>query len=102
MTPERKVKEQVARILREEQAYYLFPATHGYGRSGVPDIIACVCGQFVAIECKAGKNKPTALQVREIESIRRHGGRAMVVNEHNIDMVRHVIRSIKGLEGAEQ
>jgi Holliday junction resolvase len=64
--------------------------------SGVPDIIACVDGHFLAVECKAGTNKPTALQVREIESIRLAGGVAVVVNEANWDTLPELIRKLKG------
>ena len=95
-TPEKRVKTKVESILKAEGAYYFFPATHGYGRSGVPDIIACVNGRFLAIECKAGRNKPTALQVREIESIRKAGGVAVVANEENWDEVRPLVREMKG------
>lgn len=93
-TPEGIVKDKVVAILKEEDVYYFFPATHGFGRSGVPDIIACVNGRFLAIECKAGTNKPTALQVREIEAIRRCGGVAVVANEENWDMVRPLVREL--------
>jgi len=95
LTPEGKVKAKVVKILREEGVYYFFPATHGYGRSGVPDIICCVAGRFLAIECKAGTNKPTALQVHEIEQIRSAGGVAAVVNEANWDSIREIIRSLR-------
>lgn len=95
-TPEKRVKTKVESILKGEGAYYFFPATHGYGRSGVPDIIACVNGRFLAIECKAGANKPTALQVREIENIRAAGGVAVVANEENWDEVRPLVREMKG------
>ena len=94
-TPEAAVKAKVVAILKDEDVYYFFPATHGYGRSGVPDIVCCVNGLFVAIECKAGNNKPTALQVREIERIRRANGCALVVNEENWDMVRPLIHSMR-------
>lgn len=94
-TPEKRVKEKVVKILKEEGVYYFFPATHGFGRSGVPDIICCVNGKFLAVECKAGTNKPTALQVREIEHIRQSNGVAIVVNEENWDMVRGLVRGMK-------
>ena len=94
-TPEKLVKTKVVRVLRDEGVYYFFPATHGFGRSGVPDIICCVAGKFLAIECKAGKNKPTALQVHEIEQIRLAGGIAVVVNEENWESVRDLIRSLR-------
>ena len=94
-TPEKRVKDKVVAILKQEGAYYFFPATHGFGRSGVPDIIACVSGLFLAVECKAGKNKPTTLQVREIERIRKADGVAVVVNEENWDMLPELIRKMK-------
>ncbi len=94
-TPEKRVKDKVVAILKQEGAYYFFPATHGFGRSGVPDIVACVSGLFLAVECKAGKNKPTTLQVREIERIRKADGVAVVVNEENWDMLPELIRKLK-------
>ena len=99
-TPEKKVKDKVTKILREEGVYYFLPATHGFGRSGVPDIVCCAGGMFLGIECKAGKNKPTLLQVRELEAIRTAGGMAVVVNEDNIDMVRPLVRELSLKEGA--
>jgi Holliday junction resolvase len=93
-TPEGAVKQKVVGILKEEGVYYFFPATHGYGRSGVPDIVCCVGGAFLGIEVKAGKNKPTALQTRELEAIRRCGGVAVIANEENWDMIRPLVRQL--------
>jgi len=98
-TPEKAVKDKIVAILKSEGVYHFFPATHGYGRSGVPDIIACVNGRFLAIECKAGGNKITALQSREIQDIQHCGGVAVVANEENWDMVRQLVRELS-LKGA--
>jgi Holliday junction resolvase len=94
-TPEKVVKDKVVAVLKMEEVYYFFPATHGYGRSGVPDIIACVNGHFLGIECKANGGKPTALQTREIERIRACGGAAIVVDETNWHRVSDVVRELK-------
>lgn len=83
-TPEVKVKKRVVTQLKELGAYYFYPVTGGYGGSGVPDIVGCYKGKFFAIECKAGKNKPTALQQKNIDSIIAQGGAALVVNEENM------------------
>lgn len=85
MTPEGKVKKKVVDILKAAGAYYFFPATGGFGRSGVPDIIVCFNGQFIGIECKAGNNKTTALQENELQKIRDAGGNAFVVNEESLN-----------------
>ena len=84
MTPEAKVKASVVKLLKKHEIYYFFPATHGFGRSGVPDIICCFDGGFLALEIKAGDNKPTALQDREMNRIFDAGGHAYVINEDEV------------------
>lgn len=95
ITPEGKVKKAVKKILDDFGAYYFFPVTGGFGRSGVPDIICCIDGKFVALECKAGKNTTTALQDREIDLIRKNKGLALVVNEDTVDTLPEFIQFIK-------
>ena len=92
-TPESKVKAAVGRLLKKHNVYFFSPNTHGYGRSGVPDIICCLQGgKFLAIECKAGKNQPTALQEREIREIQSRKGIAVVIREDNIPLLELIIK----------
>jgi Holliday junction resolvase len=94
MTPEAKVKKKVVDVIKKNGAYYFFPATGGYGRSGVPDVVCCYRAVFIAIECKAGTNRPTPLQEAEMEKIRLAQGFVRVVNEDNIDEVQEVFNII--------
>lgn len=96
MTPEKKVKDKVVAILKAYGAYYFYPVTSGYGSSGVPDIVGCHKSKFFAIECKAGKNIPTALQERNMQKIRESGGVAIVVNEDNIKDVEVMLDKWEG------
>ena len=84
MTPEAKVKKIVVQQLKEMNAYYFYPATGGYGKSGVPDIVGCYKGAFFGIECKAGKNTPTPLQEKNLKEINSAEGFDLVVNESNM------------------
>lgn len=93
-TPESKVKAAVVKLLKQYGAYYFYPATHGYGRSGVPDIVCCVKGKFLAIECKAGKGTTTVLQDREINAIRTAQGIAAVARETNLDMIEQILKEL--------
>jgi len=93
VTPEKKVKNSVVRLLKEQGAYYFFPASYGMGRSGVPDIVCCYHGNFIGIECKAGKNKPTALQERELTAIEKAGGTTFIINEENIEALNEHLKS---------
>ena len=91
MTPEAKVKKVVVKQLRALGAYYFYPVTGGYGRSGVPDIVGCYQGKFFGIECKAGNNTPTPLQQINLDDIEKQNGIALVVNEKNMHSVRDLI-----------
>jgi hypothetical protein len=97
MTPEGKVKKIVVDQLKDLGAYYFFPMTGGYGKSGVPDIVGCYMGRFFGIECKAGKNKPTALQEKNLAEIGKVGGLSLVVNEDNAREVRDILLDITKL-----
>jgi hypothetical protein len=84
-TPESKVKDRIKKILlKYPKTYYLMPVTGGYGSSGVPDIVACVDGKFIGIECKAKGNKPTALQMKNLNHIVAAGGHAFIVDDTSI------------------
>lgn len=93
MTPEAKVKKRVIKHLKDLNAYYFYPVTGGYGRSGVPDIIGCYRGMFFGIECKAGKNTTTQLQEKNLDDIAAADGFAAVVNENNADDVPRMLKS---------
>jgi len=100
VTPEKKVKTAVVKILKEyPDVYYFYPVMGGYGASGIPDIVGCALGKFFAIECKAGKGKTTALQEKNIAQIKNALGRVMVVNEDNIQDVRVMLDDIATFNG---
>ena len=94
MTPEAKVKKKVVAVLKQYKAYFFYPVTGGYGRSGVPDIIVCYNGCFIGIECKAGTNKPTPLQEKNLKDIQAAGGVSLVVNEDNISTVGEILQNL--------
>jgi len=90
-TPESKVKKKVRKVLDELGYYYVMPVTSGYGRSGVPDFIACINGRFYGIECKTEGNTPTALQEKNLRDIRTSGGIALVIDESNVEQFSSVL-----------
>jgi Holliday junction resolvase len=91
-TPESKVKKRVREVLDTLGIYHFMPPANGFGRAGIPDIIGCMDGHFVAIECKAGKGTTTALQDRELERIRGAGGTTFIAREDNIDELQQLLK----------
>lgn len=85
-TPEGKVKDKVKRLLKDAGFYFFMPPMNGYGSSGVPDIIGCKDGRFLAVECKANGNGPTALQEKHLKEIVEKGGTSFVVDETGVGL----------------
>jgi hypothetical protein len=83
MTPEGRVKEAVKKRLKELGIWHFSPVSNGMGRHGIPDLICCWNGRFLAIETKAkGKRANTsALQDIELTAINSAGGIAVVIDD---------------------
>lgn len=91
-TPESKVKKRVREILDKLGIYHFMPPANGFGRAGIPDIIACMDGHFIAIECKAGRGTTTALQDRELDRIHNAGGTTFIARESNLDELQQILK----------
>ena len=68
---------------------------HGgmYGTAGIPDIICCYRGKFVAFEVKTKIGKTTALQDSVINKIQKCGGKAAVVR--SVENVKAALEEVK-------
>lgn len=62
-------------------------------RNGVPDIIACINGIFVAFEVKQPGKSATKLQEWNIDEIQKAGGKAFCV--HSLDEVKDALKIIE-------
>jgi hypothetical protein len=96
MTPEGKVKRKVVEVLKKHDVWYFFPANNGFGKSGIPDIIAIVDGHFVGVEVKSATGKPTELQKICGKQIEKAGGTWMVVSDDvTLEVLNAVIENRK-------
>lgn len=89
-TPEGFEKSQIKKYLDSLGVWHFSPYMKGFGKTGVPDIIACVpvtitqdmvgqtVGMFAGIEVKREGGKPTANQIRCMAQIEDAYGKAFV------------------------
>lgn len=86
-TPESKVKRKIKHFLDQQGVYHFSPIGGPYSTKGVPDIICCVQGKFLAIEVKAPgrEHVVTTLQRYNIHQITKAGGHAIVAS--NVETV---------------
>lgn len=86
-TPEKRVKERIKKLCATYGAYYAMPVMQGMASNGTPDFLLCHRGQFAGVEAKAGKGKPTKLQLIRLREIVEAGGTALVINEDNLNVL---------------
>jgi Holliday junction resolvase len=69
---------------------------HGgqFGTAGLPDIIACIGGRFVAFEVKTESGKLTKLQESTIQKIKAAKGKAYKVT--TLQEVREIVKNLNG------
>lgn len=87
---EQQIQNKIIKYLQSVGAYVV--KVIAANRAGVPDIIFCYKGKFIALEIK-DKSKLTELQKYNINSIVLSGGIAVVVK--NIEDVKEIIKKIK-------
>lgn len=77
---EKNITNKILKYLKTLDKCYAFKEHGGsYGSAGIPDIICCYKGRFVAFEVKNEKGKTTALQDVNIRNIKRAEGVAVIV-----------------------
>jgi len=84
MTPEGLVKKEIMLELEKLDAYVFLPVPCGYGKRTV-DILCCIKGRFVAIECKRadGFGKLTKNQASILGKVMDAGGLGIVARGWN-------------------
>lgn len=77
-TPEHLLTNAIRGILNAAGIWHFKHWGGPMGTTGVPDIIGCHKGRFIAIEVKAGKNAVSPAQKAFLEAITRAGGIGIV------------------------
>lgn len=98
---EKSIVTKILRYLRRVLGCFCWKEHGGlYGAAGIPDIIACVNGRFVAFEVKTTSGKATKLQEATIRKILNAGGVAAVV--HSVDEAKVILGKHELLQGTKQ
>lgn len=96
MTSEKSFENKIKKFLKDNNCYFIKQWGGGqFTKSGVPDILASVNGYFVAIEVKAPTGKPSALQLYNLEQIRKSGGVALLLYPKDFDEFKKLILTLK-------
>lgn len=93
MATEKTITNKIRAWLKQCPGVWFFKVHGGvFQTPGIPDLILCVDGFFVALEVKQPGKKATVLQARTILNIREADGIAAVVT--SLDQVKVIVKSL--------
>lgn len=91
---ETQLVEAIKKYLKRVSELFFWKEHGGqYGTAGIPDVIVCYRGRFIALEVKTPRGKPTVLQEVTIRQILKAGGIATVVR--SVGEVRAIIEALE-------
>lgn len=92
---EKDIVARILRYLKTEPDCFAWKEHGGiYGTAGIPDIICCFRGHFVAFEVKTEKGKLTKLQETTIQRIKDAKGKAYKVT--SVEEVKEILENLEG------
>lgn len=90
---EKTITNQILKYLKSLPKCFAFKEHGGlYGTSGIPDIIVCYKGKFMAFEVKNERGKLSKLQEITIEKIRNAKGMAFKVT--SLEEVKEILKGV--------
>lgn len=89
---EKNIENKIKNYLKSIGAYYFKHHGNQFSQVGVPDIIACYKGKFIAIEVKNEAGKTSPLQDVNLKMINNAGGIGIVAR--SVEDVKKVIDNI--------
>jgi len=95
MAEEKNFENRVKKFLKEQGAWLVkYWGGAAYTKAGVPDLLTCINGFFVAIEIKASKGKASELQKHTLKEIDEAGGLAVLLYPDDFETFKDMVNLI--------
>lgn len=96
MAQEKAFERRVKLFLHEQGCWWVkYWGGGAYTRSGIPDLLVCCMGVFVAVELKAKNGKPEELQLYALRKIDEADGFGILLYPEDFEAFKSLIRGIK-------
>lgn len=95
MAEEKIFENKIKRLIQDLGGWHVKYFANRMTKKGIPDILACISGYFVAIEVKAQNGKPTDLQMYHAIQIRKSGGFSFVVYPSGFEQLKVFLTGLK-------
>ena len=95
MAAEKQFENEIKKFLNNQNCWNLkYWGGGGYTKSGIPDLLICCNGRFIAVEVKATNGTPSVLQLITLKRITESGGIAVLLYPDDFGRFKELIKSI--------
>ncbi len=92
MAAEKQFENKIKAYLKSKGAWLIkYWAGAQFTKEGIPDLLVCYKGHFIAIEVKAENGHPSELQLYNIRKIIEAGGHAFILYPKDFDDFKNFI-----------
>lgn len=95
MAREKIFETRVKKYIESNGGWQVKFFANKYTKVGIPDILSCINGYFVAVEVKADRGTPSELQLHTIKQIRDAGGFAFVLYPSGYEFFKEFVDDLK-------
>ena len=95
MAKEKQFETKIKKYLSDNGIFYVKFFANSMTKKGIPDVLACINGYFVAIEVKAQNGRPSELQLYQCRKIWDAGGFAFILYPSGFDRFKAFIEDLK-------
>ena len=94
MAQEKNFENRLKKFLEDEGCWFVKFFANAFTKTGVPDLLVCCNGYFVAVEVKAQNGRPSELQKWNIKKINESCGIGIVLYPDQFDDFKNLIHSL--------
>ena len=91
MAQEKNFENRLKKFLEDEGCWFVKFFANSFTKKGIPDLLVCCNGYFVAVEVKAQNGKPSELQKWNIKKINESGGIGVILYPDQFDGFKELI-----------
>ena len=94
MGPEKLFENRVKDFIIGQGGWLVKFFANRMTKKGIPDILACINGYFLAIEIKAQNGKPSKLQIMNCDKIKASGGQAFILYPSGFNEFKKIVKAM--------
>lgn len=95
MAGEKNFENKIKKFLKDEGCWFVKFFANRNTKVGIPDLLCCVNGYFVAVEVKGEHGKPSDLQLWNRDKIRESGGISIILYPDHFELFKELVMTLK-------